>query len=128
MGVEGKLLSEQGIEVAIEVTGGNDRRVLHFQGAGSSIAGVGKGGVFDFLPLFVDGIENFTGQDNFPPYFKFVGIRGSAKLQGYAAYGFYVVGYLITLFSVSPCDDLNQFPAFVGQANGNSVKFKFAYI
>ena len=127
VGIGRQIVAQQIVEVGIEPPGGHHGRVLRLEGTGRRVAGVGKERLFLLLTLLVQGLEHGPRHEYLAPDFERVGIVVAPQLQGNAAYGFHILGHIVTPRAVAPRHRLHQPAVLVDERDGGTVELQFAH-
>ena len=119
-------VAAQGIGKEGQFTLGRNARVELAQGAGSSVAGIGKGFQFVVAALLVQGFEGRDGHVDFAADFDVRRIAGD--MQGYGADGAHVVGDVFADDAVAAGHAADELAFFVDQVDGQAVDFQFHHV
>ena len=119
-----QLLSQQIIEIGIQLTSRHDSRVLLLQRTRSSIARIGKKRLLLFFTFLVQAVELGPGKQDLPPYLKCCRVSVAHQFQRDRTDGFHVGRHIVATCPVATRHGSDQTSVLVCQGNGSSVIFQ----
>ena len=125
MSVAGQIVSQQVVQVSIQLTGSHLSRILQFQGTRSCVAWIGEQRFLPAFPFPVQFLENHPGHQDLSADFKHIRITLSVQFQRDGTYRLHIVGHVIPLCTVTTCHGTHQSAMLIGEGNGSSVKLHF---